>query len=93
MQTDSCQGQCMHKEQLDRRAPISRMSQLMLMLATCAMHMAMPMMTAHTATAIRDTITRCGPSACMHPDRCGTRQTWAHGGQATGMCLDWNEQQ
>ena len=48
----------MRKEELGESAPMSRMSQLMLMLATCAMHMAMPMMTAHTATAIRDTITR-----------------------------------
>ena len=41
-------------------------SQLTLMPATCAMHMAMPMMMAQTATAIRDTLTRCAPSACKH---------------------------
>ena len=45
---------------------MSSTSQLTLMLAICAMHMAMPMMMAHANTAILDTLTRCAPSACEH---------------------------
>ena len=43
---------------------MSSTSQLTLIWATCAMHIAQPMMMAHTATAILETVTRCAPLAC-----------------------------
>lgn len=65
-----------------------------LIAATWAMHMAQPMMTAHTHTAIRDTATRCAPSACrpvvlfISKDAC-IRKAFLHARSSARCCYGY----
>ena len=51
-------------DNVQQGAPMMVISQLTLILAAWAMHIAQPMMMAHTHTAIRETVTSLPPDAC-----------------------------
>ena len=56
-------------DSVQQSAPMMVISQLTFMLAAWAMHIAQPMMMAHTHTAIRETVTSLPPDACTFEER------------------------